>query len=1643
MNPFATLDEIRRRTTEGVIGQTGLNHRGLAREIRAKFGASDIDKGGVTQAPVLEAALPYLAATETLGDLTGNLLHHTMVEALIGSDTPDRPYRFDIGMRPYAHQLTAWRALAEETPVSVLVTSGTGSGKTECFLVPILDSLARQAFAQPGRLEGVQAIMLYPLNALIASQQERLRAWTAPFGGKIRFGLYNSLLPQRVKAELAELRPEEVADRLRLRASPPPIMVTNVTMLEYMLLRPDDAPILGKSMGKLRYIVLDEAHSYVGAKAAEIALLLRRVCLAFGVSPSDVRVVATSATIGRGAQVEQALENFMADVSGTQRDRVRVIQGDQRRPVLPVLHSGGPIPDINDFDYFGGHPHLRPLLEQIYTGPLAWSHVVAASESLGVSAIELATKIAHAQSPNGERLAPLRIHTFHRAISGLWSCLDPACTRQRPADWPFGAVHHQFGETCGCGAPIYEIVTCASCGEPYLDVEERPGLGLRQPRRARTTDEFAADADRDAPEPDDDGLATQSSEQSSRETKRISLGPPRAGARWLCVSPSTGKLHFSEGNGVLRLVAYDYDTVTPQRCPTCGAREREGSDLIRPIRFGAPFILGGATPVLLADAAIPEAALDPAIVEQQGARAPSEGRQLLSFTDSRQGTARLSAKLQTASERNFVRSVIYHAVQDRLSAAVDPAKALELRKQIDFLRDATEPALVSLRVERERCLAGLETAGAAGLRWNDMVDVLAERPEVRIWIRAVWKTRDNRFSMSRDLAEFLLLREFIRRPPRANAPETLGLACLRFPAIDTLPDVAASATFIRLGANSQDWRDFLHLLTTFIVRGRSAVMVPRSVMRWIPPQVGLRELLFRPQRPAQSWEVVWPRFVPAPTGRPSMVANLLSQAFNLPQGDPATRTILDDIFYDAWQALIPVLSCPGQSKFALDFAQTSVAAVPVAWYCPVTRRMLDVALRGLSPYGAHMPGGTGVSTERLKMPRHPLPYPSRAGDKEPFESRLRIAAWLADDPDVCSLRERGAWSDLSDRIAHFSEYFRSAEHSAQQRPAKLRAYERDFKNGAINVLNCSTTMEMGVDIGSVSHVMMTNLPPSIANYRQRIGRAGRRGQAISMGFTFCKDRPLDRDAFRDPVRYLKRQVRPPRVTLDSRVIVQRHVNALLFAAFVRVNGSNALSMQAGPFFGCGHQPGEVEISNCAAQRMAEWVQAKNTRETFAAQIESLTRHSVVANDDQVYEAAATAIGKARDSFATEWRALQALAASCVADAAALERLKIQLKRMCQDYLLSTLVNLGFLPGHGFPTDVVSFVVPTDPRNAPKTEEEEGSRFNAYPQRQLDIAIREYAPGSEVVLDGLVYKSAGVTLNWKQPATAEAVHQVQALMWRWKCETCGESGSQRNRDLAKLSCPVCGTGPANWFEYLQPAGFAVDQQAEAHADADVVTYVPPEPNAVSAHDGNWEPLPQGLPGRRRATREGTVFFCNAGPDGDGYDICLRCGRADDQAARPHRPLVGGEAQCGGPDRQFALKTGLRLGHQITTDVFELQPADWPHPGAGLALAVALREALARRLGVETEEMGIAIARRPDESEIHTVSLFLHDKASGGAGFSIQAMDLLIDLLTEIDRILDCPVAECTNACPACVLAGDLTDEEASLLDRKTALEWLRG
>jgi hypothetical protein len=424
---------------------------------------------------------------------------------------------------------------------------------------------------------------------------------------------------------------------------------------------------------------------------------------------------------------------------------------------------------------------------------------------------------------------------------------------------------------------------------------------------------------------------------------------------------------------------------------------------------------------------------------------------------------------------------------------------------------------------------------------------------------------------------------------------------------------------------------------------------------------------------------------------------LLAQGLSLPLDDQQARAAIQEWLDQAAVALAVPLSPPGAVTRQLDFSTAHVAAMSLGFLCPVTQRMLDVTFRGLSPYGAGEATAEPRPAEAVDLPRHPLPFMGQAQDADPETAREYVAYWLANDPAIISLRQRGVWSNINDRIALFSPYFRSAEHSAQQPPYRLRRYETEFKIGLINILNCSTTMEMGVDIGSVSHVMMTNVPPSLASYRQRVGRAGRRQQAIAMAFTFCKDRPLDRATFRDPIEFLGRPVRAARVALDSRVIVQRHANALIFSAFVRQLAGDALKMQAGSFFGCPSGARAAEQPDNAAAQLVHFATKPTTRHELSLAMEALTRGSALEGDPEIFDRAADHMTNVREDFAREWRALQDLRGQRTDDDMAANRgLEIQIRRLCEDYLLSVLSARGFLPGHGFPSGVVSFLCRTDP-----------------------------------------------------------------------------------------------------------------------------------------------------------------------------------------------------------------------------------------------------------------------------------------------------------------------------------------------------------
>jgi DEAD/DEAH box helicase domain-containing protein len=1018
----------------------------------------------------------------------------------------------------------------------------------------------------------------------------------------------------------------------------------------------------------------------------------------------------------------------------------------------------------------------------------------------------------------------------------------------------------------------------------------------------------------------------------------------------------------------------------------------------------------------------------------------------------------MAAKLQIESERNFVRSFVYHQVQ----ASMRPLpgadlKAEKLKTDIEqfeaILKTTKLPALEAALADKRRELARLASGSADGVAWPELVDRLARRIEVSEWIKGVWEARDEElFSDAHRLAQFLLLREFARRPKRANSAETLGIARLRNPGLERLSDTQVPDAFRRRGKTPNDWRSYLDAALTWFVRANGAIVISWQMQHWVLSKAKLTSLVGPDNRTDGNSSLRgWPNGFFRAHPRSRAVAFLV-RGLGLNLDDASDRYDLDECLHAAWTQVQSTFSADPERR-AFDFTTTCVAPVVDGFYCPVTRRLLDRAPFGLTAYGLEEQAETRQRAVPVAMPKHPVPI---LGFVDAAEARAAIQAWIETDVAISALRDKGAWSNISDRIALFADYARSAEHSAQQDSGRLRRYEREFKAGKINILNCSTTMEMGVDIGSVSSVMMTNVPPSIANYRQRVGRAGRRGQAVALAFTFCKDRPLDSEAFRDPQAYLQRTLAAPKVTLSSRPIVQRHVNAFLLGTFMRERAGDALKMQIGAFLGCPTDPKEARQSKAErpVERFIEWLERPTTAGAYTDSLATLTRRSILESEQRLIVNAKASIAELASVFAAEWEGLVALAKDEGLQDAGKSRMAVEMRRMCGEFLLGSLADRGFLPGHGFPTDVVSFM-PGKEFKSPQDAPADGAlQFrNVGPQRSLDLAIREYAPGSEVVLDGLVYKSAGVTLNWKRPANEENVAEVQSLRYLWRCKACGASDIKRSG--RPDCCPVCGAERLVSEEFLRPAGFSVDPRVRAHADTNTLSYVPPQDPVVSTRNTTWQSLAAPELGRYRCSREGLVYYSNRGGVGGlGYAICLQCGRAeaDSESGGPspapalvdHKPLRYrmGQDLCPGNEKPFSVKRNLALGLETTTDVFELQPHYTLSWAGAHALAIALREALAQELGVEADEMGFAVGQSQNALGAPAVSLFLFDRATGGAGFAVSLEHLMRPVLCRVEKILDCVTPGCEKACAACVLTSDAPSGRDEL-DRSAALAFLQA
>jgi len=1521
---------------------------------------------------------------------------------------------------------------------------------------------------QNAPLIGVRALFLYPLNALIKSQKDRLVAWSEPFKGGLRFCLYNGDTPEQAKSDWKC----EVADRRTLRKEPPPLLITNATMLEYLLVRNEDRPIIAQSQGQLRWIVIDEAHTYIGSQAAELTLLLRRVLHTFGCQPGEVRFIATSATLGDATEASRRhLAEFLADVAGVSVDRVRVIEGQRQTPALPeaLQTLNQPCPDwatlcvassVERFTALASNERLRMVRGQLVKQASRLSELAqmlldrcdASARRETLQWLDLCTQAMNAQD---EPFLPLRGHLFQRAVSGLWACANSGCSGRKgtlldQAGWTFGAIFLERREHClHCHYPVFDLVQCGECKAEYLSAVELYEKGqewLRPQEYAQDEDEFQQELEPIASDEDENG--TEQPNTATEKKPRLLTSLVQAGKRnWgltadNCLDPS-GKtgipiyLHFADSDE------------GGMKCPTCQERR-----LFLPVRVGAPFLLGVAIPTLLE-------AMPP--LDKGSEPRPLEGRRLITFTDSRQGTARIAVKLQQESERDYVRSLLYHSLIESTRPA-DLTRIEKIQAEIGALEPLarTQPVLKSILDQKRQELVKLQVPPLGQLTWVEAEDKLFSTDDFNRWLLPSLK--ELTFDLpDRQLVKLCLLREFFLRPKRQFSLEGLGLVQLHYPSFDK---AEPPAVMKQRGVKPEEWRALLQATVDNFLRSSNppAASTP-DVTRWFGYSTSSSFLLPPDGNKTNKIQRSWPS-TKQRRAKDNRLIRLLSHIFHLDIEIKEQASQIDEMLIAIWDGIRPLLS-QTESGFQLELEKQAVLTeVREAWFCPMMRRLLPVAFRATTPYLPALPAPTALALcQRVIMPR--VPYPFWFG-RDPAEAD----AWLETDPQVQTLRALGAWPDLSDRLARHRRYFRAMEHSAQISGPNLTQRETAFKDGKINLLSCSTTMEMGVDIGGLTAVAMNNVPPHPANFLQRAGRAGRRGETAALSFTLCKATPQGAAVFQNPLWPFQSRLGLPQVALQSEPIVQRHLNALALAAFLADRTPDIRRLHTGWFFET-----TDEQTSAPCWRLLVWCEEAESAASLSDGLIALTHRTVLAGQSSAYLLGRTAemMDQAAKRWLLELNTLldqQKLVQTKEGDSKPEQAIEIQLKRLRGEYLLGELANLGFLPGYGFPTDVVSFVTTTLEELKHKNADNNGregnrSRRAGYPSRNLAIAIRDYAPGTDTVLAGRVYRSSGVTLNWQIPVEAEAAPEIQNLGWVWRCKSCGSNGT---RLTMPERCPHCGGRDGNKltrYRYIQPAGFTVDIRAKPHNDINLPQYIPVRDPLITLEDTDWMPLPHSALGRYRMTAQGSVFHHSTGLYNQGYALCLRCGRADSilpderlpstfvenvEKQKPlfHKRLRGGrnndhEKICPGNDESsWAILRGVRLGIATHTEIYELQlhnldgkPVDQV---TAYTVAVALRRALCLHLGIEETEVGtLAASSRAIDKKQKISSIYLYDAATGGAGYSTQIIAHLPTLLRQARQILECP-RDCDAACQSCLLTHD-TQHHLDNLNRHTAIALL--
>jgi hypothetical protein len=634
---------------------------------------------------------------------------------------------------------------------------------------------------------------------------------------------------------------------------------------------------------------------------------------------------------------------------------------------------------------------------------------------------------------------------------------------------------------------------------------------------------------------------------------------------------------------------------------------------------------------------------------------------------------------------------------------------------------------------------------------------------------------------------------------------------------------------------------------------------------------------------------------------------------------------------------------------------------------------------------------------------------------------------------------------------------RAREHTAVLSQEIRQEIEQDFASRELNLLSCTTTMEMGVDLGELEAIVCLNIPPGISNYQQRTGRAGRRAQAAPFCVTLAKSSRYDQSVFQSFSDYLYDTSPVPRLHLTNAQLFNRHQFSILLAGFLQYRISD-LSLNAPSlkdFFGevfdenGFHKFIEdtwhwLEGSDGTA-RLAEAESLLQRLPTDAQQGVGLTgqglRNAFVAALERfvsvIMERCTTYYNK-RDEYASRQEYQKAA------------RWESQGKQFMNQFLVTRLALHGLIPTYSFPVHSLSLEVVREIKGRWGFSANELSMT-----RDAVVGISEYAPGSRVVANGRVWTSAGLTYSPRQ-FMPERVFKA--------CPECHHVEVREEMEDLAGECPFCGfekRGLAHTF--IEPFGFMTDYReregdSPAHVrprkifadEARLITQARGQDFQSSAHPAVRKAL---LPSIGKDNLEaGQLFVVNKGPYGLGFHRCYVCNRMEPAKKKEKLNKKHDDIRTGMTCSSNNLSFPVCLSHTFNTDIaiFRFVESLVPYrdnldpqkdksavDSLAVTLAEAMRFAAIDLLEIQDSELRSTVKLRGEQPDV-----ILYDAVPGGAGYAPSILEIAVDdLLTRTASKLRCP-SGCDTACRSCLCdySNQLRWES---FRRKPVLNWIES